>query len=453
MSSKDEKLSSTKVKSNKLKLVEENIGQYVEVITDNEQGGLIEYLLIHDEKHYVIQAIANLESGDKISFEFIDNKPSNIQPLEKGSSGIINEELGEKTILFLIPDFNNVINSEDLNDEYMQKKIRDFSEYFAKVSRGKITIKADYEYIKFDKDFVRNREIVEGEVEVGKGEDCNLWSITGRSMTLSQKISQMNDPYIMVLYSQDVQSSNCRSGVAGVASLRSKRAWVRSHNLNTYIHEFGHNLGLRHASVDKNLNGKIETNVGEVYGDHSDPMGNNFAHLDDVVHFNSSNSMLLGILDPLISEIDVPTNLSLLSDNSNTQEALAYFEPFHKDYKYTFSFRTRIGLDESLKPIYEGLSIHKQDTVVHDRFGHTGSELLNVLRIDGQEHVFDYVYKIRLLGNANRFSPEARFVLEDNCKEEGLAKKLSEDFILHSKITLEQFKAYSKFCREKLASN
>ena len=62
-------------------------------------------------------------------------------------------------------------------------------------------------------------------------------------------------------------------GWAGLAYVGGSISWMKHRNPTLFAHEIGHNLGLHHASLDRNNDGQSESE----YGDHSAIMGNDLA--------------------------------------------------------------------------------------------------------------------------------------------------------------------------------
>ncbi|HNP75489.1 MAG TPA: Ig-like domain-containing protein [bacterium] len=160
------------------------------------------------------------------------------------------------------------------------------------------------------------------------------------------------------------RTSSCNfSGVANLGCTSQCQAWVIYPDTGIATHELGHNLGMRHATLDANFDGIPENE----YGDDSDFMGlawgglrlNNaaFKHRmgwldyvpDKVVTINSSGTYKISALEADPLTVPFPQIIKIAIPNS--------------DYHYYLSFRGNIGYDSlfytSRLEYGSGVAIHR----------------------------------------------------------------------------------------------
>ena len=118
-----------------------------------------------------------------------------------------------------------------------------------------------------------------------------------------------------------------------------------------YTHEFGHNLGMNHAS-----------NSTSEYGDFSDPLGNNKAV--SYLWFNGPHMDMMGWLTPFtdaVKSITAPGVYTLipLSTNLTSTSGTQILKLSYKGLNYYLSYRQPTGFDRALSTTYTtGVSIH-----------------------------------------------------------------------------------------------
>jgi len=139
------------------------------------------------------------------------------------------------------------------------------------------------------------------------------------------------------------------------------RAWVANcADGTTYVHELGHNYGMRHASIDPNNDGIIRGS--EEYSDRSCPMGNssnwnlfNAPHQDQMGWFDSFPDALLE------TRTGGSFTLAPLEDDpSTTSQPLALKIPTSRGEFYYISYRRDKGNYGEFSSIYRNnVSVHR----------------------------------------------------------------------------------------------
>jgi len=147
-------------------------------------------------------------------------------------------------------------------------------------------------------------------------------------------------------------------GVANVGCGTQCRSWIAYCDRdNFYSHEFGHNLGMRHAATDTNNDGVTES----AYGDSSDVMGLVYAQP------NAPHKEQMGWFDAYPERIvDIGTGgtfyvapLEVNPWDTSLPQVLKVPKPGTSDHYY-FSYRVRTGWDGGLQDAYANkLNVHR----------------------------------------------------------------------------------------------
>jgi hypothetical protein len=170
-------------------------------------------------------------------------------------------------------------------------------------------------------------------------------------------------------------------GVANVGCGSVCRAWILAGGRGpTYAHEFGHNLGMRHAVTDPENDGVVNNE----YGDLSDPLGsssggwrgNNSAHKDQLGWLNAFAGSSLTVVSSGSYDI---YPLALDPATAGGPQSLKIHKPDSNEIYY-LSYRRPVGIDSAIKSTYTGgASVHR-----YRGSGSTRTYLIKVLGDGGQ---------------------------------------------------------------------
>lgn len=152
----------------------------------------------------------------------------------------------------------------------------------------------------------------------------------------------------------------------GLASIGGRKQWINGkQNVNTILHECGHNYGLYHSNYwdpDENLSGEYEVPSSREYGDIFDVMGEGDAPEG---HFNQFAKNRLGWLpDSKVAQVTEDTTVRLYRfdhQNATSNPTLALKVPIGGSIDYWVGYRqlytsTTFNLHEGATIIASGLS-------------------------------------------------------------------------------------------------
>lgn len=165
-----------------------------------------------------------------------------------------------------------------------------------------------------------------------------------------------------------VLPANTNCTWAGLAQVVGKQSWIKQGDSFVYIHELGHNLGLRHAGTDPENDGRINNS----YGDTGSPTGGynfsgfNAPHSEQMgMHSRSSGAINENISSGLYDLY--PLGKSQSSINGN--QILKIPNASKVGENYYLSFRTKEYADSTIPNEYlNGLSIHSSNGSSVSRF-------------------------------------------------------------------------------------
>lgn len=183
--------------------------------------------------------------------------------------------------------------------------------------------------------------------------DYSGWATQAKSAAQSSGVDlSIYDHIVYVL------PGNTNCSWSGLAMYNSKDSWVKDGDSFVYIHEIGHNLGLRHASTDPENDGSINN----AYGDTSSPTGGyNFSG------FNAPHSEQMGLLNKSSGAINdsVSTGtydiypLGRMHDSVNGNQILKIPDNSRSGSYFYLSYRTKDTADSSIGSGYlNGVSLH-----------------------------------------------------------------------------------------------
>lgn len=360
-------------------------GYYYEVISEDfEQGKFSAYYeVVTKDNVYRVEKQEHLKSGDRVRIGPGRKLVKNPKLLKSEN------EIKEYNFYIVLADYLDIKSSQSLTKEALELKINQMKQYFESVGRGTIKFNFNIEVVEFDRNFEKTEAEIE---EAGENTECDFTSVLQEAKKDSLVYDTDLHDYFMLVTSRDEENNGC--GASGRAQLGGHYSYVRSHNLRTYIHEFGHNIGLLHAARDIDQDGEIAgNNISEVYGDFSDPMSNSSVHLDEATHFNSVHSLKLGIAQSFIAELDqVYTLDTLSSETASIEQTVALIEI--NEQKYYLSYRTDTDNDHilthrSLKGRYIGFHVHTDRLTAAPFFGGTDSQFLGSLQTLGETMEID----------------------------------------------------------------
>lgn len=201
---------------------------------------------------------------DKSRTTFTAGSISVLSPIRPGQT----PTAGERKVAALMlkfPDTEQHCSDEEVRNLLFDDPSRNtVDRYYREVSRNQISFSGE----------------VFSVFEVARGpEPCNYQGWSARAMAEWEAQGHDHADYDHVMFVLP-QGADC--GFSGRADLGPGqwRSWMRTCTLSKYVHELGHNLGLRHAS----------TPTAE-YGDRTDVMG-----FGGFVHFNAPHKHQLGLL-------------------------------------------------------------------------------------------------------------------------------------------------------------
>ncbi len=173
----------------------------------------------------------------------------------------------------------------------------------------------------FDGDLDGNLDIASVNIDQSVSGECDYDSWASEADSALEEEGYVLDDYEHITYLVP-ESTACDWGGLGTVSCGDAcRIWIRGcKNKSLYMHEYGHNLGFDHASLDEDGDEESDSE----YGDLSCPMG---TALESYRHFNGPHKAQAGwIPDEQIVEYDNDTHIQLsaveLSPESLTEEAL-----------------------------------------------------------------------------------------------------------------------------------
>jgi hypothetical protein len=295
------------------------------------------------------------------------------ESLEAEAHALVEEDI---KLLAVLVEFNNVSTFSNFPISEASDYMNSIRDYYLGVSRGQTNIIVDVDG--------------DGTPDIAKIK-INGNSVCSTTYFQSQlsKVTEFNvndyDKYMFF----SINSNNSGSGhcpYAGVARRPGSISHIAHRALVTGVHEFGHNLGLQHASKDINKNGKIDSTVAEVYGDWSTPMGNDFTF---VPHFNPPNAIELGLFDGepgSILSVDssgIYQVDALAGDANGNHPKILKIEGSLSQYKVSIAYRGNIDMDNGINTDYRNkVAVYDGVTRANgSNFGSTGSAFLGALNV------------------------------------------------------------------------
>lgn len=177
----------------------------------------------------------------------------------------------------------------------------------------------------------------------------------------------LDDYDVVAVYFRTLKNhANSLITFGGLATIGGRKQWINGkQNVNTILHECGHNYGLYHANYwdpDEKLSGDYEVPSSLEYGDIFDVMGEGDAPEG---HFNQYAKHRLGWLpDSKVAEVSVDTTVRLFRfdhQNATSNPTLALKVPVGGAVDYWVGYRqlytsTSFNLHEGATIIASGLS-------------------------------------------------------------------------------------------------
>jgi hypothetical protein len=290
----------------------------------------------------------------------------------------------EIKVLAILVEFNNLATFTNFPMSQADDYIKHFSEYYGNVSRGRTNINVDL-------DGDGSADIAQLKLDMNHtGSTC----FTNFFESLIDQIPDYDPNNYDKLMFFSISSGPYGGGhcpYAGVARRPGTISHIADIAYIVGIHEFGHNLGLEHASFDENSNGVIDGSVFEVYGDQSGIMGNNF---EGEAHFNPPNSIELGLfnqepgsilqvnesgiyqLDPLASDANAshPKIIKIGGNLSQYDLSMAYRGAVLEDTDIKLDYKNKLA-------IYDGISREN-----NSGYGSSGSAFYKAIAVNSPEY-------------------------------------------------------------------
>lgn len=271
-------------------------------------------------------------------------------------------------VLFILVNFSDVQTTSYFNVSKGEELSNFMKDYYARNSFDQIVVNNDLD---------NNNKPDVATVNVSSLLSCNIdWYIQNiPALVTGYNIN--NYTHFAFIASKSQSYGTVCDGFNGVAYLNGNHQFIPDPWPKVVIaHEFGHNLGLLHASRDLNGNGQIDGTSYEVYGDHSCIMGNDFS--GGVPHINATNTTQLGLLDThnfAVQEVSQNGvyHLSPLADEKDSDD-VKIIKLMGLGKNYQLAYRAKIGEDTDLKTAFVGLNLYEGKIFQNGTgYGATGS--------------------------------------------------------------------------------
>jgi len=328
------------------------------------------------EQFYQNEGFEVLLSGES-HFQISQNSSMNPSLEVLNVGGIIRNPASKLVIqstkslkpLIIVANFTDVQSSNFFNQTKAEAYSDMLKKYYEEVSFGQISInndvnndnKPDVAFVTFNMPRTCNFSFYLQQSSINKIKDVGLDPANYTHFAwVTQKSASMDNA----------------CGYGGIATRPGNVLYAPIAIDMVLVHEMGHNLGLYHSSKDMNKNGVIEASVSEVYGDHTDPLGNS---MDAPSNFNPTNFVRLGLLDTAPQLIKTLTDsgefdLSPLDDTNSV--------PHFKILKITginnknlmLSYRSPKNRDANIKSAMRGVTLYESKVFNNgSNYGATGS--------------------------------------------------------------------------------
>ncbi len=320
--------------------------RYFEYVKDNFIEGTSQtYWGIENSRGFVkTRKIPGLETGDFIAFKDHSKTKLEYQEISKPTSKnqFIKTAAGEYHLLAIVPNFTDLRMGDFHSQSRLRDRMEELSDYYEKVSEGKIKIKFTLEQLNLNLEFFGNNN---------SGSLCSLPTISNIMKSKSKKYNEFEHTHVMTFYAAKPDVINkCRFG--GVATVGGDRSLIINNNNQSVAHEFGHNLGLRHSGGYRYDENGDTTRSYSSYGDHSCPQGSGYHH------FNGYQLFDLNVVKTTTVEESEEFDLEDYSSEGNKVARIKLTDSSGTSKNFYFSLRDDQGLSHQLHGRYFGVNIH-----------------------------------------------------------------------------------------------